>query len=194
MAQHIASIRNSGVTQVSKADFYSSLVWGDLLFCQGNYAISKGIEQITKSPLSHVLMVWLPFPSSEWLTLEATSDKGVHIGRVADYVDKYNGDLILCRRPQLTVDQKLKALKFGFALLDDKYDARQEAKIVAHKLCHLYPVDASKNEYFCSGLMQQLGIYELAPFKTASIPGEMDTPEDIFTDPSVEAVCALVKS
>jgi hypothetical protein len=193
MAQHIDSIRTSGIPQVSKADFYTSLVWGDLIFAQGNYAISKGIEQITKSPLSHVLMVWLPFPSSEWLTLESTSDKGVHIGRVTDYVDKYNGDLVLCRR-KLTDEQKYKALKFGFALLDDKYDARQEAKIVAHKLCSLYPVSASKNEFFCSSLMQQLGIYQLAPFKTASIPGEMDTPEDIFTDPSVETVCSLVKS
>jgi hypothetical protein len=137
-------------------------------------------------------MIWLPFPSSEWLTLEATIDKGVHIGRLLDYTDKYDGDLVLCRR-KLTDDQKFKALRFGFSLLDDKYDTFQEIKIAAHKLCSLYPVSASKDAYFCSGLQQQLGIYQLAPFKTSSVPGQMDSPEDIFTDSSVEAICALVK-
>lgn len=192
MAAHIQSVRTSGIPHVSKDQLYSSLAWGDLIFCQGNYAISKAIGQITGSPLSHVLMVWLPFASSEWLTLEATIDKGVHIGRLLDYTDKYDGDLILARR-QLTDDQKFKALRFGFSLLDDKYDTFQEVRIAAHKICSLYPVSASKDSFFCSGLIQQLGIYQLAPFKTSSVPGQMDSPEDLFTDPSVEAICSLIK-
>lgn len=77
MAQHIESVKSSGIEQVTKTEFYAALRGGDLIFCSGSYAISRGIEAVTGSPFSHVLMAWLPYRANEWLTLESTAHKGV---------------------------------------------------------------------------------------------------------------------
>lgn len=192
MAQHISSIKTAGIRQVSKEQFYKELVWGDLIFCQGNYAVSRGIEAITGSPFSHVLGIWLPANSTEWLTDESTDSKGVHVGRLADYVDNYDGDLVLCRRT-ISETNRQKGLNYFYSMLDDKYDYKQEAKMVAHKLCKLFPVDSTKGEYFCSGWQYAKSIVEGYPLQPSATLGAMPTPEENFTDPSVVAVCCLVK-
>jgi hypothetical protein len=119
MAAHIWSVAESGITTVTKGELYQQIRPGDLLFCSGREAISRAIEDATTSPWSHVLMVWMAGPWCEqWLTLEATFSKGVHVGVLADYVDCYDGDLVLANRLPLSqkmiqAESRLRALAPG---------------------------------------------------------------------------------
>jgi hypothetical protein len=191
MAKHIDSIAASSIPKVTKTEFYEQIRWGDLLFCSGNGVIGQAIRDATHSPLSHVLFCWLPAHASQWLTLEATLQHGVHVGKLIDYVDNYDGDLVLARRPEVGDAQKFSELNVGFELLEDSYDWRQEVTTVAHKLLHFFPIDKPKGEYYCSGLMYAMSLASRFPLQN---PGpELPTPEDNWTDPSVEPVCAMVR-
>ena len=191
MAAHIDSIASSGIARVTKADFYEQLRWGDLLFCSGRAPVSRAIEDFTHSPFSHVLFCWLPAHAGQWLTLEATLARGVHVGKLRDYVDAYDGDLALARRPAVGDMQKFDELNAGFDVLEDGYDWEQEVTMVGHKLLKLLPVAHPKGEYYCSGLMYVMSLASRSPLQ---FPGpELPTPEQNWTDPSVEPVCALMK-
>jgi hypothetical protein len=189
MAIHINSVAGSGIRTVDKQGFYRELEWGDLIFCCGMEPVSKGIEQVTHSPFSHVLMVWLPSGATQWLTLESTFNKGVHVGKLSDYVDTYDGDLVMARRPALTASEKMAALNAGFNVLEDAYDWQQEVAIVAHKLVKAFPVQKPKKEYYCSGLQWLMSTATPYPLQ---MPGpNLPTPEDNWTDPSVIPICAM---
>lgn len=190
MAAHIKNIRESGIRQVTKEQFYQELQWGDLIFCQGNYLISKAIQMGTGSPFSHVLMAWLPPSGREWLTLESTASKGVHVGRLTEYVDIYNGDLVIARRT-LSTDDRFAALNTGFSVLEDAYDWQQEVSTLGHKLLKCLPVVQPQREYFCSGLQYLMSTATSIPLQN---PGpSLPTPEQNWTDPSVVPVCAFIK-
>lgn len=191
MATHIDSVGGSTIPKVSKDAFVAQVRQGDLVFCSGQAKVSKGIEGLTGSPFSHVLMVWRPWVSSPWLTLESTDDKGVHVGMFSDYVDKYDGDLVLTRRDALTQSQIVTQLNAGFALLDDSYDYAEEASIAARKLLKFLPDIKPAKELYCSGLQQAIAAYTI-PFKTYD--SDWNTPEQDYIDPSVTVLAALLKS
>lgn len=189
MAMHVSSVSASGIPQVMTAQFYDQIRWGDMLFCSGRKPMSDAIEMFTDSPWSHVLFTWLPAHGAQWLTLEATFARGVHVGKLADYVENYDGDLALARREAVGDTQKFAELNAGFALLEDNYDWREEITVAAHKLLKFFPIAKPKGEYYCSGLMYAMSLASRVPLQK---PGpEMPTPEDNWTDPSVIPICAL---
>jgi hypothetical protein len=191
MAQHISSVSQLAVPTVTKSELYSLIQPGDLLFCLGQECISKAIEGATGSPFSHVLMAWVPGTwTSQWLTLEATFGRGVHVGILADYVDNYDGDIVVARR-DIALPEILAEVDAGLGLVDDQYDWAQEVSIVGHKLIHALPVIHPNLRLYCSGLQY---VMSLASSKPLQRPGpNYPTPEDNWTDPSVSAICALVR-
>ena len=189
MAIHIDSVKDSSIRQVDKLEFYKQLEWGDLIFCSGQEEISKDIETVTHSPFSHVLMAWLPGGATQWLTLGSTFHRGVHVGKLSDYVDAYDGDLVMTRRPALTTVEKMSALNVGLSVLEDAYDWRQEVSIVAHSLVHALPIERPQKEYYCSGLQYFMSLATSHPLRR---PGaNYPTPEDLWMDPTVIPICAL---
>ena len=192
MAKHISDLRSSGIPSVSKDDFYRKyLQWGDLVFCCGRAPIAQGIEDLTHSLFSHVLMAHLPYAQGPWMTLESTATKGVHFGLLSDYTGFQDGTLVLARRI-LTAPQRMAILETMAGLVDDKYDWKQEVTTVAHRLLHFLPVAHPKGELYCSGLIWA-GAREVAPFAYAldETHPNYPSPEDIYTDPTVEAICML---
>lgn len=196
MAAHIDSVAAAcnratvPLPRVTKAEFYRRLCAGDLVFCSGREAVSSVIERETFSPWSHVLMAWIPGAwAGQWLTLEATFGRGVHVGLLSDYIDHYDGEIVMARRPALTQQWIDAELDRGFSLLDDGYDWKQEVSIAARKLLKSLPLLQPRDELYCSGLQYAMSLATPYPLKRplASYP----TPEDNWTDPSVEAVCAL---
>jgi hypothetical protein len=193
MAAHIQSVAASGVKQVTKGELYEQVRPGDLLFCSGEEAISRAIEGTTASPWSHVLMAWLPGAwCTQWLTLEATFEKGVHIGLLADYVEGYEGNLVLANRPALSPEMVQAELSTGLSLLDDGYDWRQEVSIAARKLIATLPLIEPRKELYCSGLQYAMSLATPYPLQRPS--ANYPTPEDNWTDLTVQPVCALAKS
>lgn len=192
MATHIASVASSDIESVQEVEFYARARSGDLVFCCGRADISRAIEDVTHSPFSHVLMTWLPPDADAWLTIESTFHRGVHVGQLADYVDSYDGDLVLARRPVLTEEAIRRARDAGLRVLEDGYDWKQEVSIVGHRLLKSIPVEIPKKEYFCSGLQYFMSLATRYPLQR---PGEnYPTPEDIWCDPTVTSVCALIKT
>lgn len=191
MAQHIPSIQDSNLPKVTRSEFYKELRGGDLVCCSGFEAISRGIETVTKSPFSHILMAWTISWGEQWLTMESTIDRGVHVGLLKDYIDGYNGDIVLARRSVLSNQDIFAALNAGLSVLDYTYDWKQEVSIVGHKLCAALPIQQPKREYYCSGLQYFMSLATKFPLQK---PGpNYPTPEDNFTDPTVQAICALLK-
>ena len=191
MAIHIESVKSSGIQQVDKHDFYERLQWGDLIFCCGRAAISEEIETITRSPFSHVLMAWLPDGATQWLTLESTFHRGVHVGKLSDYVNGYDGDLVMARRQVLTNTEKLSALNVGLNVLEDAYDWKQEVTIVAHRLIRALPIERPKREFYCSGLQYFMSLATEHPLRRPA--ANYPTPEDLWVDSTVIPICALQK-
>jgi hypothetical protein len=192
MAAHVHSIKDSEILKVTTTQLYQKLRGGDLLFCSGQAAISKGIEVITGSPFSHVLMAWLPFATAPWCTLESTIDKGVHVGLLDDYINSYKGDLVLTYRPALTQDEILASIKQGLSVLDYTYDWQSEVSQAARKLLKHIPAINPKHEYYCSALQYYMSLVTRSPFKKP-----MDyypTPEDNWLEPTVVAKCAIIRS
>lgn len=190
MAMHINSVDSSGIVAVSKAQFYSLMRPGDMLYCSGDADVSNVIKWETKSPWSHVLAIWSPGSWGKfWLTLEATISKGVHVGVLSDYIDGYQGELVLARRPKLTTIEIQAQFNAGLALLDDGYDWEQEVSIAARKLLKALPLIKPKGDLYCSGLMYMMSLVTPYPLKKplANFP----TPEDNWTDPSVVPVAIL---
>ena len=190
MARHIDSVAGSTIERVTRAGLYAALRPGDLLFCAGRGCVSEGIGAVTHSPFSHVLMAWLPDAwCTQWLTLEATIDRGVHVGLLSDYIDGYRGDVVLARR-NLPIAEICAEVNAGLALVDDKYDWQQEVSIVARKLIRCLPLLQPKVELYCSGLQYVMSLASRAPLQRPA--QSYPTPEDNWTDPSVQPVCALL--
>ena len=190
MAEHIVSVASSLIPKVSPAEFITEAVPGRVLFCEGSYGISKAIEDFTHSPWSHVATVmWLPF--GVWGVMEATAKHGVHAGLLDYYVNTYKGSLVLAQTPELSRDDFRALLATQYNLIDDEYDFAQEAEMVAHKLLPFFPVGPTKNEYFCSGLYCRGRAATQHPLQWTE--KAMPSPEQVWLDPSIEPVCALVK-
>lgn len=189
MAAHISSLETSGIPRVPKEEFYKQVRSGDLVFCCGSAVISKMIEGVTASIFSHVLMAWLPEDTDHWLTIESTAKNGVHVGQLASYIEDYEGDLVLARRPLVTEADLRKARDAGLRALDDAYDWRQEMSIVGHRLLKCIPVEIPKDEYYCSGLQYMMSLATRYPLQRPGM--NYPTPEDVWTDPTVVPICAL---
>ena len=192
MAQHIASVVASTLPLVTRSQWFAAMRPGDLVFCSGAAGISVPIERETNSPFSHVLKVWTDDVFQAWMTLESTIQKGVHLGSFDDYANGYNGHLVLCRRP-LSIEQVKLEMQTGRALLGDAYDWVEEVSMAVRKLrlfAKLPPIKP-KGELYCSGLQQLLAMRTI-PFVAQSV--DWLTPEQLYTDPSVTALCALAKA
>jgi hypothetical protein len=192
MAAHIRCIEESGIKAVTRGELYQRIRPGDLLFCSGSGAISRTIEDATASPWSHVLMAWLPGSwGSQWLTLEATFARGVHVGLLADYIDGYQEGIALATRHCLSSRMVQSALNRGLSLLDDNYDWQQEVSIAARKLVKSLPLIEPEKELYCSGLQYAMSL--ATPFPLRRPLASYPTPEDNWTDPTVVPVCTLLR-
>ncbi|HQO21231.1 MAG TPA: YiiX/YebB-like N1pC/P60 family cysteine hydrolase [Acidobacteriota bacterium] len=164
---------------------------GDLLFASGNYVISKLIRKFTKSPWSHVGIIFPVKSPGGALLLESVEDRGVNFLPIGRYLNDYhrgrpyNGPLVIARVRDLKNKNYKELANFGIRELARPYDRDEIAKIVARIIA-----DRGKkkrdNEYICSEL-----VYEA--FLRAGIEFSYDkrgfiSPENIWRDPRVEIV------
>jgi hypothetical protein len=192
MAAHIQSIASSSIPKVTKQGFYAALRFGDAVMCQGNYGISKLIERQTGSCLSHILMAWLPARSSQWLTAESTQDKGVHVGLMSDYVDKYNGDIAIVRRAGLNDADHYAMLNRFYSVLECAYNSSEEVTTVLHKLMRVIPIAQPKRQLYCSQLWKFM-CEETTTACGVGADGVNYTPEDAWLDGAMQPVAAYCK-
>lgn len=191
MAQHIDSVAGSTIPKASRAEFYRSARSGDILCCSGVADISREIERKTRSPWSHVAMVWKPVDSGVWLVLESTYEHGVSVELLDTYARGQDGDIVLARRACLTVDDVAAMRNRGLGILGEQYDWKDEVKMACSAVLRWMPMRPESREEFCSGYYQYMS--HAVRGKEILTPGPWPaTPEQIWLDASVAPVVALL--
>lgn len=164
---------------------------GDLLFTSGDYLVSKAIQQVTKSPWSHVGIVFRLDAIDRVLLLESVEDMGVRFAPLSKYLDDYEdgrpykGRAVLARCKEVKPGVIEQLVSFGIDELTRPYDKDEIAKILARVALGQGRRQRDR-EYICSEL-----VYEC--FRRADIhfgfnPKGFISPEDIWRDACVEMI------
>jgi hypothetical protein len=113
---------------------------GDIVLCQGRDPFSKLIQWSTKSPWSHVGMVFRVDSLDQVVIIEAVEKIGVRAVALADFLSRdsagthpYPGKILFVRHQQLKGDvsdpRVLELAKFAFSRLGCKFAPKEIAKI-----------------------------------------------------------------
>ena len=164
---------------------------GDLLFASGNYLISRLIRKFTKSPWSHVGIIFPVSSPGGALLLESVEDRGVSFLPLGRYLFNYhrgrpyNGPLVIARVKGLKKKNADKLGQFGIDELARHYDHSEIARIVARIIAGRGR-KTRDNEYICSEL-----VYEA--FLQAGIEFSYDkrgfiSPQNLWEDSRVKMI------
>jgi hypothetical protein len=198
VAKHIDNISELESLAVGELEFYRRLRSGMLLFCVGKAAISEAIQKATKSPLSHIGMVYMPCfedgaPVGLWTLIEAVWPHGVGMNPLESYIEGPE-DLILCARVDPSTGKEIDqrpAILAELKMCGRGYAALGLVKEGLHRLVPELPAECSTNEVYCSGLQHIGSTHTTLPFRSPD--GGEPAPEDEFVDASVNVVAVLIK-
>ena len=190
MANHIelAQIVATPVTDYSA--FRGSLRSGDLFFASGNYPISKIIRTFTKSPWSHVGLIFCLKEIDRVLLLESVEDTGVRFAPVSKYLEDYkngapyDGYLVFARMNREAPGWIVKMADFGCDELTRPYDEAEIAEIAARIALGIGKKQDGNHAYICSELVA--ACFKAAGYEFATKTPGFVTPEDIWVDTNVE--------
>lgn len=164
---------------------------GDILFCSGEYSMSKLIRHFSNSRFSHVGFVF------KWnrrvMLVESVEDDGVRAVPLSHYLydyensgRQYEGLLYIGRHKNIPSDETTINEMIGRAadLLNRAYDRDEIAKI-ALRVATGFGRSTPDDEYICSEFVEEC-------FKTIGIVFQKDSagfifPEHIAADPNVDA-------
>ena len=188
MAAHLSAGDLAALPVQTYDSLRSILRSGDLLFCSGNYTVSKLIETGTNSPWSHVGIILCAEKINRVLLLESVEDVGVRLAPLSKYLrdyqdgQPYDGAMTLARDERVTDANVTAIAQFGADQLTDPYDNEEIGEIIARIALGRGRKSATSG-YICSELVE-------ACFKAADIviqagAGGFTTPEDVWADPSV---------
>jgi hypothetical protein len=172
-------------------DIRGEIRTGDLLFCAGNYALSRIIEHFSDSMFSHVglLYCW----NDRVLVFESVEDDGVRLVPLSHYVRDYensgaayDGRLFVGRHDDpLPPEQLLAMLGRAADELNRRYDKEEMIEILARITIGLGK-HQDDDAYICSEFVDRC-------FKEIGIAFDRDPedyifPEHIAADPDVQAL------
>lgn len=183
------------IKELAYQDYLPELLPGTLLFCAGEYLISKMIRKPTRSLWSHVGMVFNVPQVNRTMLLESTYGSGVRLVSLAKYAldyahgMPYHGTLVLAQMAGVTSEQERLMAQFGISLLTLDYDV-DEFITGFFKYMKGSGVARRDREYHCAEL-----VYEC--YLAAGIEIQYDrrgfiTPENIWCDPRLSIVGRLV--
>jgi hypothetical protein len=172
-------------------DLRDTLKSGDLMFASGNYLVSKAIQACTKSPWSHVGIVFYLKSIDRMLLLESVEDMGVRFAPLRKYLKDYEdgkpyeGSVVLARCKDTTAKVAEALAAFGIDELTRPYD-NAEIGVILSRITLGIGKKKRDREYICSELVYECFSY--AGKKFAYNKGGYISPEDIWIDPNVSLV------
>jgi hypothetical protein len=166
---------------------------GDLLFCSGTYLVSKLIQKATRSPWSHVGIIFVLKTIDRILLLESVEDVGVRFAPLSKYLSDYEngrpykGSLVVARSSAVTAEIARAIASFGTDELTCPYDKEDIGQVVARIALGIGRRQKDR-EYICSELVAECfsrgGIDMLGD-------GGYVTPEDVWTHDTVRQIARL---
>lgn len=195
MAAHMEAKQIRALAVVPYAELRNRLHSGDLFFASGDYLISNAIQSFTKSPWSHVGIVFRLDKIDRVLLLESVEDIGVRLvplsKYLSDYADgkAYKGRCVLARSSATNKETVAALAKFGIDELTRPYDKDEIARIIA-RIALGRGKRARDREYICSELVHECFARAGKTF-TYDERGFV-SPENIWRDDTVSLVARIL--
>lgn len=161
MADHLSASQLAALPVETYATLRPTLRTGDLLFCSGEYTISKLIEKATNSPWSHIGIIYCDQTIQRVLLLESVEDFGVRLAPLSKYLSDYEngnpyaGTLVLARRNPMTDATANAIMQFGVDQLTEPYDNGAIAELV-WRIGFGIGRNTGTRGYICSELVEAL--------------------------------------
>ena len=195
MATHMESKDINAKQVVPYQSIRGTLRSGDLLFASGEYLVSKAIRKATRSPWSHVGIVFKLKDVNRVLLLESVESMGVRFVPLSKYIlnyrnrKPYKGTVVLGRCSSTTNEVVVGLAKFGIDELTRPYDKDEIAKILARIIIGEGKRERDR-EYICSEL-----VYEC--YANVGVKFDYDrrgfvSPENIWTSDKISYVCRVL--
>lgn len=196
MATHLDDDGVANIIAKSYPTLRPTLRSGDLLFCSGEYLISRVIRRISKSPWSHVGIILRVDAIDRVLVLESVEDVGVRLAPLSKYCSDYDGGqpycgkLVIARVDTLTPEAFRKLAAFGTDKLTRPYDKTEIGSIVSRLALGIGRQLNCNDAYICSELVY-------ACFDACGITLHTDgrgfvSPENLWCDDRVLPVARVV--
>jgi hypothetical protein len=168
---------------------------GDLLFAAGRYLLSRAIQHATRSPWSHVGIVFHVGTFDRKLLLESVEDAGVRMAPLTKYLHDYDhgkpydGMLVLARFQVLNPEMVVRLGQFGTDLMTRPYGCEEIGSTVARIALGLGREGKNRN-YISSELVQHC--FQNAGYAFDHDPNRFITPQDIWTDRNVTLLARIL--
>jgi hypothetical protein len=168
---------------------------GDLLFAAGRYLVSRALQAATKSPWSHVGIIFHIDSFDRKLLLESVEDAGVRMAPVTKYLHDYwhgkpyDGAVVLARFQALNPEMVIRLGQFGTDLMTGPYGCEEIGATVARIALGLGRAAHDRN-YICSELVQHC--FKNAGYAFDSDPDGFIAPADIWADRNVTLLARIL--
>jgi len=163
MANNISKKELQKINITNYDEIRKSITSGMLAFMSGNYPISKIIGKFTKSPWSHIGILFYIKEIDRVMLLESVEDMGVRFIPFSHYVKEYDGEVVVCSLNNLpNIDLNIHLAK-GIDLILRKYDKIELGRIVA-RIIHGEGKVHDNQAYICSELVAE-SFKEIYKFK-----------------------------
>lgn len=134
---------------------------GDIIFCSGSYLFSAGIQKLTRSPWSHVGIIYKDVELKRVMVLEAEPYVGIRLMPVSKYLKDYKGtnkpykgNVYVASLDQPIAKEELnKAISFGLDELTRPYDNWEIFRILTRILFKIGKRERNRH-YICSELVR----------------------------------------
>jgi Permuted papain-like amidase enzyme, YaeF/YiiX, C92 family len=177
------------------AEVRPQLKSGDLLFAAGRHLLSRAIQTATKSPWSHVGIIFHVGTFDRKLLLESVEDAGVRMAPLTKYLHDYDhgrpydGAVVLARFQVLNPEMVLRLGQFGTDLMTRPYGCEEIGSTVARITLGLGRTSNDPN-YISSELVQHC--FQNAGYAFDADPGGFIAPRDIWADRNVTLLARVL--
>jgi len=188
MAEHLSKSAVAGLPVTEYSVLRAGLRTGDLLFASGDYLVSQAIQKITKSPWSHIGIIFKIEEIDRVLLLESVEDMGVRFVPLSKYTDDYEngapykGRLVVARINDFAPSEIAPLARFGIDELTRPYDKDEVSKIIARIALKIGKLERDR-EYICSELVYECFLKAGRSF--AYNENKFISPEEIWRDSKV---------
>ena len=182
MAKHLSKKDIKKIEITNYLSIRDKIETGLLFFTSGNYPISKVIQKATKSPWSHVGILFNVYCIDRIMLLESVEDMGTRFIPFSVYLEQYNGEIVICKVDNLPDIDLNKAFGKGIDRITKRYDKVEFLRIIERIIKGEGKVHENDKDV-CSELVAR-NFKEIHPFN----PDKRGfiSPKNIWEDKDVE--------
>lgn len=168
---------------------------GDLLFAAGRYPVSRAIQQVTRSPWSHVGIIFHTGSIDRKLLLESVEDAGVRMAPLTRYRHDYghgkpyDGVVVIARFLAINPEMVIRLGQYGTDMLTEPYGCEEIGRIVA-RIALGAAREPDDHGYISSELVHYC--FDRAGYHFDYDPHRFVSPADIWADRNVSLLARIL--